>query len=56
MINKNEVIKILKEHGFTVWQNTATKNGEWVSGTSFVDAFGICDSYPRKNVFAWLGY
>lgn len=57
IISRARAIKILKDHGFTTKQQTATLGGKIVeSGTSFDEMLGIKDHYNLKVVKEWLGY
>lgn len=50
-------VRILEYHGYKPNQQTAALKGAWVdSGTSFLETFGIADTYNRKAIMIWLGY
>lgn len=56
-LTREAALKLIKAHGWESTQQTATKNGEWVTaGTSFDEHFGVTTAYDKLAVLHWLGY
>lgn len=57
MISHNNVIELIKQHGWSPIQQTSVLKGEWVkNGSSFYEVFGIQKDYEFKKIMEWLGY
>jgi hypothetical protein len=55
-ITRNEVIQILKQHGWEPTSPTAALDGEWCEGTDFDSEMGISEWYDLQAIRDWLGY
>lgn len=55
-ITKTQAAALLASHGMSMTANTATRNGEEVQGTSFLDEMGDRPTYQKSRVLNWLGY
>jgi hypothetical protein len=57
-ISKGKVIKLLRQHGWELWDNTEydTVTQQFANYTSFIDMVGDHEYYKLADVLNWLGY
>lgn len=56
LISIEKAFDILVNHNLTPRQNYKFKNGKKINKNSFIEEFGIKETYDRKEVLKWLGY
>jgi len=54
---RQDVLKVLENHGFGPDTQTEALNGQLVEkGSSFDEMLGIKENYRALDVYQWLGY